>query len=61
MFRRAIWAHLAATGARSEGAYAAMEMIDGMIDRAVLASVRAFTDPDARMLERRAEIREVAG
>jgi hypothetical protein len=61
MFRRAIWAHLAATGARSEGAYAAMELIDGMIDRAVLASVRAFTDPDARMLERRAEVREVAG
>jgi hypothetical protein len=61
MFRRAIWAHLAATGARSEGAYAAMEMIDGMIDRAVLASVRAFTDPEARMLERRAEVREVAG
>ncbi len=61
MFRRAIWAHLSATGARSEGACAAMEMIDGMIDRAVLASVRAFTDPDARMLERRAEIREAAG
>ncbi len=61
MFRRAIWAHLSATGARSEGTCAAMEMIDGMIDRAVLASVRAFNDPDARMLERRAEIREVAG
>ena len=58
MFRRAIWSHLSAVGARSDGACAAMEMIDGMIDRAVLASVRAFSDPDARMLERRAVARE---
>lgn len=61
MFRRAIWAHLSSTGARSEGTCAAMEMIDGMIDRAVMASVRAFTDPSARVMERRAEVREVAG
>jgi hypothetical protein len=55
MFRRAIWAHLTAVGARVEGAYAAMEQIDGMVDRAVLASLQAFLDPSARMLERRTE------
>ncbi|MBV9774842.1 MAG: RsbRD N-terminal domain-containing protein [Gemmatimonadetes bacterium] len=53
MFRRAIWAHLTAVGARAEGAYAAMEQIDGMVDRAVLSSLQAFLDPHARMLERR--------
>jgi hypothetical protein len=53
MFRRAIWAHLTAVGARASGAYAAMEQIDGMVDRAVLASLNAYLDPAARMLERR--------
>jgi hypothetical protein len=52
MFRRAIWAYITAVGARAEGAYAAMEQIDGMVDRAVLASLQAFLDPHARMLER---------
>ncbi len=52
MFRRAIWAHLVAVGARVEGAYAAMEQIDGMVDRAVLSSLTAFLDPTARILER---------
>jgi hypothetical protein len=55
MFRRAIWAHLTAVGARVEGAYAAMEQIDGMVDRAVLSSLQAFLDPNARMLERRGD------
>ncbi len=55
MFRRAIWAHLTAVGARVEGAYAAMEQIDGMVDRAVLSSLQAFLDPNARMLERRSD------
>lgn len=57
MFRRAVWAHLSTAGARPAGAYAVMEIVDGMIDRAVLASVRAFLDPSARRLERRAEER----
>jgi hypothetical protein len=55
MFRRAIWAHLTAVGARVEGAYAAMEQIDGMVDRAILASLNAYLDPQAAMLERDAE------
>ncbi len=55
MFRRAIWAHLTAVGARVEGAFAAMEQIDGMVDRAVLSSLQAFLDPNARMLERRSD------
>ena len=55
MFRRAIWAHLTAVGARVEGAYAAMELIDGMVDRAVIASLNAFLDPHARMLQRAEE------
>ncbi|HET8655193.1 MAG TPA: RsbRD N-terminal domain-containing protein [Longimicrobiaceae bacterium] len=53
MFRRAIWAHLSATGAGAEGACAAMERLDGLVDRAVVASVRAYLDPTARLLERR--------
>jgi hypothetical protein len=53
MFRRAIWAHLTAVEASIEGAYAAMERIDGMVDRAVISSLRAYLDPGARMLERR--------
>jgi RsbRD-like negative regulator of sigma factor len=55
MFRRAIWAYLVAVGARVDGAYPAMEQIDGMVDRAVLSSLTAFLDPAARMLERRDE------
>lgn len=55
MFRRAIWAYLTAVGARIAPAYAAMEQIDGMVDRAVLASLQAFLDPHARLLERRAD------
>ncbi len=56
MFRRAIWAHLTAVGAAVEGAYAAMEQIDGMVDRAVLASLNAFLDPTATLLERDEEL-----
>lgn len=52
MFRRAIWAHLTAVSAAVEGAYAAMEQIDGMVDRAVLASLNAFLDPAASLLQR---------
>ena len=53
MFRRSIWAHLTAVDASIEGAYFAMERIDGMVDRAVISSLRAYLDPGARMLERR--------
>ena len=53
MFRRSIWAHLTAVEAAVQGAYAAMERIDGMVDRAVISSLRAYLDPGARMLERR--------
>ena len=52
MFRRAIWAHLTAVGAPADGAYPAMEQIDGMVDRAVLASLTAFLDPSAALLDR---------
>ena len=53
MFRRSIWAHLTAVEAAVPGAYVAMERIDGMVDRAVISSLRAYLDPGARMLERR--------
>jgi hypothetical protein len=53
MFRRAIWSHLTAVSASIAGAYAAMERIDGMVDRAVITSLQAYLDPGARMLERR--------
>ena len=53
MFRRSIWAHLTAVEAAVQGAYVAMERIDGMVDRAVISSLRAYLDPGARMLERR--------
>jgi len=53
VFRRAIWAYLTAVEAPLEGAYTAMERIDGMVDRGVIASLRAFVDPGARMLVRR--------
>jgi hypothetical protein len=52
MFRRAIWAHLTAVDAPVDGSFAAMERIDGMVDRAVISSLRAFLDPGARMLLR---------
>ncbi len=58
MFRRAIWAYLSAAGARPEGACVAMEVIDGMIDRAMLASVQALLDPGARRMDRRAVERD---
>jgi hypothetical protein len=53
MFRRSIWAYLTAVDASVRGAFATMERIDGMVDRAVIASLRAFLDPGARMLSRR--------
>lgn len=53
MFRRAIWAFLTAVDAPVEAAYISMERIDGMVDRAVISSLRAYLDPGARMLERR--------
>jgi hypothetical protein len=53
MFRRSIWAHLTAVSASIAGAYAAMERVDGMVDRAVITSLQAYLDPAARMLERR--------
>ena len=53
MFRRAIWSYLVAVGARVDGAYPAMEQIDGMVDRAVLSSLSAFLDPAAGLIERR--------
>lgn len=55
MFRRAIWAHLTAVGARIDAAYTAMEQIDGMVDRAILSSLQAFLDPHAQLLERAAD------
>lgn len=60
MFRRAIWAHLTAVGAGMEGGYAAMEQIDGMVDRAVLASLNAFLDPTASLLDRDGDEQEGA-
>ena len=53
MFRRAIWAYLTAVEAGVQGAFASMERIDGMVDRAVISSIRAFLDPGARLLVRR--------
>jgi hypothetical protein len=53
MFRRAIWAYLTAVDAGIEGAFATMERIDGMVDRAVISSLRAFLDPGAQLLTRR--------
>jgi hypothetical protein len=50
MLRRAVWAHLIAIGARVDAAYAAMEQIDGMLDRAILASLSAHLDPNATFL-----------
>lgn len=53
MFRRAIWTQLTAMDAPIQGAYTAMERIDGMVDRAVITSLKAFLDPAARVLIRR--------
>jgi hypothetical protein len=53
MFRRAIWAYLTAVNASLAGAFATMERIDGMVDRSVISSLRAFLNPGARMLTRR--------
>jgi hypothetical protein len=60
MFRRAIWAYLTAVNPSLEGALVTMERIDGMVDRAVISSLRAFLDPGARMLSRR-PLGEAAG
>jgi hypothetical protein len=60
MFRRAIWSQLTACGAPVRGALAAMERIDGMVDRAVITSLKAFLDPAARMLIRELEPAEEA-
>lgn len=53
MFRHAIWSYLLAANAPPEQALAAMEAIDGMVDRAVISSLRAFLDPGAGMLVRK--------
>jgi len=53
LFRHAIWAHITALEAPLGGALTAMERIDGMLDRAVISSLRAFVDPAAKMLVRR--------
>jgi hypothetical protein len=53
VFRHSIWAHLTAVNAPVDGAYVAMERIDGMVDRTVIASLRAFLDPAAKMLVRK--------
>lgn len=55
MFRHAIWAHLTAVGASGEGGFVAMERIDGMVDRAVISSIKAFLDPAAKIMSRRSE------
>lgn len=53
MFRRAIWSYLTAVDAPMPALLTAMERIDGMVDRAVITSLKAFLDPAARMLTRR--------
>lgn len=61
-FRRAIWTHLNTVGAPIEGAYAVMERVDGMVDRAVITSLNAFLDPSAGMLVRvKTPLRELPG
>jgi hypothetical protein len=52
MFRRAIWAYLTATEAPVKATLDSMERIDGIVDRAVITSLRAFLDPAARILQR---------
>lgn len=53
MFRHAIWSHLLAVNVSSGHCLAAMEAIDGMVDRAVISSLRAYMDPGAGMLVRK--------
>ncbi len=53
MFRHAIWTHLLAVNLSSGQCLNAMEAIDGMVDRAVISSLRAFIDPGAGMLVRK--------
>jgi hypothetical protein len=60
VFRRAVWSYLTAVDASPQGAYPAMERIDGMVDRAVISSLRAFLDPAARLLERKPSSNEPA-
>jgi hypothetical protein len=60
MLRRAVWAQLTAVDAPMLGVFAAMERIDGMLDRAMITSLRAFLDPSARMLIRRPPDEEMA-
>lgn len=60
-FRHAIWAHLAAAKAQRDGAFAVMEELDGMLDRAVISSLQAFLDPSAKMLERKPLAGEAEG
>lgn len=55
MFRHAIWSHLTAVGASGDGGFVAMERIDGMVDRAVIASLKAFLDPAAKIMSRRSD------
>jgi hypothetical protein len=52
MLRRALWSHLSAVDAPLAGLVAAMERVDGMLDRAMITSLQAFLDPAARMLIR---------
>lgn len=52
MLRRAIWTYLTIVDPPINAAYAAMERIDGMVDRAVITSLRAFLDPSAGALKR---------
>lgn len=55
MFRRAIWVYLGGTDAPVNEAYTAMQRIDGMVDRAVVVSLKSFLDPAAGMLGRQDE------
>jgi len=52
MFRRAIWTQLGALETSAQGGLAVMERVDGMVDRAVITSLKAFLDPSARMMMR---------
>ena len=56
IFRHAIWAHLIAIRAPAAATLPVMERIDGMVDRAVISSLKAYLDPGAKMLARRRPI-----
>jgi hypothetical protein len=60
MLRRSMWNVLTASDAPMAGVFAAMERIDGMLDRALITSLQAFLDPSARMLIRRGPEEEAA-